>query len=242
MFVLMTLSAAWADDRNDKTVIYVTRHADDQIAQLDLGGGLFQQDCTASACCTEVLNPLGVQRASSLADWFVDQGITAELDEVIATHKPRTADTVRQVAVDAGLDAVDSWVDQVPGDGVHNVPATPPECGDPAYESSSSTYAPTIAHLQALPPGSTVLVAAHSSTVTSIMGGFGIPTTDRTLFPGSSTKITGFNNLWKIEIDRDGHAILADHWVLDFALDAGIHDRFSHGNGCTADPADQHAD
>lgn len=242
MGIVWIFAAARASDHDDdKTVIYVTRHADDAVQLVDLGGGLFQQDCNATACCVERRNELGLERSERLAQWFADQGITAELDEVIASHKPRTADTVRQIAVDAGLDLVDGWVDQVPGDGVHNVPSTPPECGEPAYEGSASSFAETSAYLHALPLGRTVLVGAHSTTVTQIMNGFGIATTDPTLFPGTPTKITGFNNLWRIEVDAGGNGTLTDHWLLDFGLDATTHDRPAGGDG-DGDDDDDHDD
>ena len=115
-FVGITVAAsAWAGDNGHghggnppgiRTTIYVTRHPDDQIQLISTGPGTFAQDCNERACCVERATDLGIERSNGLADGFDQRGITSNLDEVIATHKPRTAQMVYQIAANAGLDVL----------------------------------------------------------------------------------------------------------------------------------------
>lgn len=215
--VMAMSSVAFADDDDaPKTTLYFTRHGDDQKQLVSTGKGTFKENCNPLACCVEVLNPLGVERAARLADWFAKEQIRIEM--VIATHKPRTVATVRAVAANRSLNgAADTYIDQVPGDGVRQVPATPTECS-PGFEASNSNLSAMTAYLHALPAGTTALVGAHSTTVYQLLNSFGINTSNPVDFPGSATKVVGFNNLWKIEIDSSGNGKLKKHYVLDFQL------------------------
>lgn len=202
-----------------ETLIYFTRHAEDQIALFQPGNSqrAFLEDCKGGAneCCLEVLNPLGEMRATLLAEWFQDQGITEELTHVIASHKIRTRQTVGQIAADAGLGGD---VDQNPGDGVQQIPPFIEECQD-GFEGSSSSRDPMIAAIGALPLGSVAVVGGHSPTLYPIMEAFGIDTSDPDDFPRRPNgKVDGFNNLWIVSIDGNGEGELVEHLVLDFEL------------------------
>ena len=201
-----------------KTIVYFVRHGEDHVDLIDIGDGLFAEDCSdccgGDECCLEVLNPLGEMRATLLADWFQEAGITGTLTNVIASHKARTRQTVQQIASDAGL-AND--LDQT-ADGVQQIPPFIDEC-DAGFESASSSKDPMIEELADLPLGSQVVVGAHSGTIYKIMDAIGIDTSDPVDFPRRPNgKVQGFNNLWIVSIKDGGEAELEEHLVLDFEL------------------------
>ena len=122
-----------------RTIVYFTRHCEDvpELVNSDPSFTVTFNNCNSDgSCCVEALNPLGKVRASALAEWFEAKNITRTLTHVVASHKLRTRQTVEKIALLAGLggdmdgngtlDGQD--VDQVPGDGVINVPPAPAEC------------------------------------------------------------------------------------------------------------------
>jgi hypothetical protein len=183
----------------------------------------------------EALNPLGIVRATALADWFEAKDITRTLTHVVASHKLRTRQTVAKIALLAGLggdldgngtpDGTD--VDQAPGDGVINVPPSPGEC-DPGWTSSSSVRQPQIDYIKTLPLGSRAVVCSHSPVLYPVMQAFGVDTSDPVKFPKDSRgRVSGFNNLWVVQLNPvevsgtltyQGH--LLAHVLLDF--DVGV--------------------
>ena len=203
------------------TTLYFLRHADDQVHLVQTGPGVFQPNS-----CFEVLNPLGLERAARLADWFVRRHITEKLDLVVATHKIRTLQTVSKIAQDAGLSGnVDQYDDQNDHDGVAQVPPTPQEC-DAGFVSSSSSLAAMTTFLHMLSLGTTAVVAAHSTTIYPIMRSFGIDTSDPTVFPQDSNgKVVGFDNLWIVSIDAGNVGVVREHVLLDFRLQETARDR-----------------
>jgi len=203
---------------NGKTIVYFVRHGEDQVDLSNIGNGIFAEACSpccgGDECCLEVLNPLGEMRATLLADWFQDTGITGTLTNVIASHKTRTRQTVKMIASDAGLT---NDVDQTP-DGVQQIPPFVAEC-DAGFESASSSKDPMIEELADLPLGSQVVVGAHSGTIYKIMDAIGIDTSDPVDFPRRPNgKVQGFNNLWIVSMKDGGEAELEEHLVLDFEL------------------------
>lgn len=201
-----------AESRN-KTIIYFTRHCEDvpELVDWDPSFSVIFNNCTEDrGCCEEALNPLGKRRAAALADWFEKKGITRTLTHVIASHKVRTRQTVEKIAFLAGLggdldgdgtlDGVD--VDQVPGDGVINVPSTPLEC-DAGFTSSSSALQAQSDYIQTLPLGSRAVLCSHSPVIYPLMQGLGIDTSDPVTFPKNARgRVDGFNNLWIVELTR----------------------------------------
>lgn len=193
------------------TIVYFTRHAEDvpELVNWDPSFSVAFNDCNSdNSCCTEALNPLGIVRAAALAEWFDSKGITRSLTHVVASHKLRTRQTVSKIAFLAGLggdldgngtpDGTD--VDQVPGDGVINVPSTPSEC-ETGWTASSSVRQPQIDFIKTLPLGSRAVVCSHSPVIYPIMQAFGIDTTDPVRFPKDSRgRVSGFNNLWAVEL------------------------------------------
>jgi len=217
------------------TIVYVVRHGEDTPELLaDPSITVTFNNCNSdSSCCEEVLNPLGRARAAVLGDWFKTRRITQTLTHVIASHKIRSRQTVASIAQLAGLggdlngdgtpDGLD--VDQVPGDGVINVPPTPTEC-EAGWTSSGSVRQPQIDYLQSLPLGSRAVLCSHSPVIYPIMEAFGISTADPVKFPKDSRgRVVGFNNLWVLELkpaNRDGtggyQGRLLAHVRLDFEL------------------------
>jgi hypothetical protein len=43
--------------------------------------------------------------------------------------------------------------------------------------------------------------------------------------------VLGFNNLWRLEMDKDGHATMTDHWILDLNMKATSHNDDDDGGG-----------
>jgi phosphohistidine phosphatase SixA len=231
----------------NKTIVYFVRHGEDlpELVGFDPSFTVTFNNCNADrSCCEEVLNPLGRARATALADWFEAEKITRTLTHVIASHKVRTRQTVEKIALAAGLggdldgngtlDGTD--VDQAPGDGVINVPATPAEC-DPGWTASSSVRQPQIDYLATLPLGSRAVLCSHSPVLYPIMQAFGIDTSDPEKFPKDSRgRVRGFDNVWAVELTPAnlGGAVfyqgrLLDHRILDFELDASLTHR-DYGN------------
>ena len=232
------------------TIVYFTRHADDvpELVASDPTFTVTFNDCNADgSCCVEALNPLGKVRAAALADWFEAKGIARTLTHVVASHKLRTRQTVARIANLAGLggdlngdgtpDGAD--VDQVPGDGVINVPPTPAEC-DPGWTASSSVRQPQIDYIKSLPLGSRAVVCSHSPVLYPLMQAFGIDTSDPVNFPKDSRgRVSGFNNLWVVELKpvvNSGVATyqgrLVTHFLLEFDLSASLTKRdYGVGSG-----------
>ena len=195
------------------TLLYFTRHAEKQNVLTD-SGGYFEQDCIeyepGKICCTEELSDLGVLRRNELADRFARKGITQRLTHVFASHKQRTAQTVQQVADEAGL-----TVQRV----------GPEECLDPGMEcapgceSGKDSIPHILDAIRALPRGSTALIAQHSGAIYLVLEALGIDTGDPVTFPRDEDgKVAGFNNLWKIKLRPSGEAVLKRHEVLDLTL------------------------
>ena len=66
-FVLPPQAAA----QDQKTLVYLLRHGDDATQLLEKSPGNFVRNCTPSGgCCTDLLNPLGQERALRLGEWF----------------------------------------------------------------------------------------------------------------------------------------------------------------------------
>lgn len=227
----------------NSTLVYFVRHGEDtpELVGSDPSFSVTFNNCNEdSSCCEEVLNPLGKVRAASLAEWFESNHITRTLTHVIASHKIRTRQTVGKIAELAGLggdlngdgtlDGTD--VDQAPGDGVINVPATPTEC-EPGWTSSSSVRQPQIDYLRALPLGSRAVLCSHSPVIYPVMQSFGIDTSDAVKFPKDSRgRVRGFNNLWIIELkpaEANGvltyHGRLLAHTLIDLELGVTSIDR-----------------
>jgi hypothetical protein len=214
------------------TIMYLLRHGEDvpELVGADPSFTVTFNNCNADgSCCVEALNPLGKLRAAALADWFTANRITPTLTHVIASHKLRTRQTVQPLAQAAGLGGD---ADQVPGDGVLNVPSTPAEC-DPGWTSSSSVIGPQTNYINTLPVGSRAVLCSHSPALYPIMRAFGIDTSDPVLFPKDSKKrVSGFNNLWVIELQpvlASGalryQGRLLQHNLLDFGLGVSVIDR-----------------
>lgn len=221
VLVASSLLPAAASAQNQKTVVYLLRHAEDATQLIETAPRTFVQNCTGN-CCVDVLNPLGQERAFRLGELFEQRRIAETLTHVLASHKIRTVQTVFYIAQKAGLGGD---ADQNPGDGVLQVPSTPAECA-PGFGSSTSARAPMIEAVRALPFGSRAVVANHSNNIYPIMQAFGIDTSDPVKFPkNSSGFVQGFNNLWIIEIDAGGHGELREHVVLDFALNPSASQR-----------------
>lgn len=213
-----------------ETLVYFTRHAEDEVALVQPVGSArallsdchpFLDDGELDECCLEVLSSLGQLRATLLAKWFWNQGITETVTHVIASHKTRTRQTVEAIASDAGLDGD---VDLNPGDGVQQVPAFAQEC-DSGFEKASSSRGPMVEAIEALPLGSVAVVGAHSGTLYKIMDALGIDTSDEMIFPRNPDgKVKGYNNLWIVSLDAGGSAVLVEHLVIDFELAVQVAD------------------
>lgn len=205
-----------------RTLVYFTRHAEDDTALVESEDGAFLADCVPflddgepGECCRDVLNALGELRASELARWFREKVGSENITHVIASHKIRTLQTVREIASDAGLSGDD---DLNPGDGVQQIPPLVGEC-DEGFESASASRNPMIREIAALPLGSVAVVGAHSGTLYPIMEAFGIDTTDPVNFPRNpNSKVRGFNNLWIVSLDERGLGRLKKHLLLDLRL------------------------
>ena len=209
--------------------VYFTRHAEKMTTTTATDGGLSTYDIvydgdeatiTANGntpvskaknrddvCgvkkCAEELNPLGLERAELLADWFKRRGITRRLDTVISSHKRRTFQTVEPTADDANLTVM-----QFPVGGTELAP-----------EGTTDSECPTLEAIRASAPGDTVLVAGHSGTLYDIMGeanedcptlGLGLDTSDDRRFPKDEDgKVRDFGDIWKVVIYPNGKARFA---------------------------------
>ncbi|MCI0746719.1 MAG: histidine phosphatase family protein [Verrucomicrobia subdivision 3 bacterium] len=218
------------------TLVYFVRHAEDvpELVGSDPSFTVTFNNCNLDgSCCEEALNSLGKVRATVLADWFEEKGLTSTLTHVIASHKLRTRQTVAGIAQRAGLGGD---VDQAPGDGVINVPPISGEC-DPGWTSSSSVTQPQINFIATLPVGSRAVVCSHSPVLYPLMQAFGIDTSDSVKFPKDSRgRVSGFSNLWIVELQptRFAGALayqgrLLEHVRLDFQLEKSSIDR-DYGN------------
>jgi phosphohistidine phosphatase SixA len=177
-------------------------------------------------CCTEVLSPLGLERAELLAQWFADHDLLPSITHVLATHKVRTLQTVLPTAHAAGLDMDINGdgvpdgedVDKNPGDGVQQIPAFAAECED-GFEIAHNFYPLVVEHLLELPLGSGIVVAGHSASIYPIMEDLGIDTSDSLAFPKNAAgRVNTYNNLWVVSMDENNQGTLLAHVRLDFAL------------------------
>lgn len=219
--------------------IYFVRHAEDQVALFQQGenGKALVPDCkpfldqgVLSDCCTEVLNPLGTERARLLAKWFADEGLLSSVTHVIATHKVRTLQTVQPIAHAAGLDRDVNGdgvpdgadVDKNPGDGVQQIPAFVAECEN-GYEVAHNFYPLVVDRLRLLPLGSGAVVAGHSASLYPIMQSLGIDTSNSARFPKSSNgRVSGYNNLWVVQLDANHRGTLISHLRMNFGLNESV--------------------
>lgn len=184
---------------------WITRHGEDMIGLVDLGGGLFQEDCNQAGCCIEPLDPAGELRADLLTYFLAKANVLPDLTDVIASHKSRTQQIVRPTADVVSLPVV-------------SYPVGVQEC-DPGFESANTSRAPMVAAIRSAPDGSTMLVAAHSGTIYNILGDLGIDTSDPYDFPRAPDgKVRGFNNLWHVHRNADDTYQLDGHVLVDFTL------------------------
>jgi len=234
----MTLLIETAVGQTTKT-IYFVRHAEDQVALFPRGknGKVYAPDCkpfknegVREDCCTEVLNPLGAERARLLAQLFKNQGLLPGITHVLATHKVRTLETVQPIAHAAGLDRDVNGdgipdgadVDLNPGDGVQQIPAFVTEC-QRGYEVAHNFYPLVVDHLRSLPLGSGIVVAGHSASLYPIMQSLGIDTSDPLRFPKNAVgRVNGYNNLWVVSLDANNTGTLLTHVRLNFALTESV--------------------
>lgn len=226
MLATVTAPVATADGyRTDRTVVYMTRHAEKQN-QLDENlNSICKEDLSR---CVEELSALGDLRAQLLAEWFESRGILDDITDVISSDKQRTRQTVEPTAAMLRLNglALPDTEDLI-DDGVRQVPADKANTDGNELNGNSGSVDPTVAEIKALTPGSVALVAAHSGTIYRIMGGqdtdgdaltgeddsvgLGIDTTvgdnfaDVTLFPKkeSDGKVPTFGDVWKIVINTN---------------------------------------
>lgn len=224
------------DARSQPSTIYFVRHGENEVRLIrtNTGGNVpatFVEECTANrSCCIQPLSALGQARRDALAQWFVDHGLAHRLTHLIATNKPRTAETLRPLAIASGLGGdrdgngtLDgSDVDLVPGDGIQQYPPDKLEC-DPAYQRTLDSKPLIVDAIRALPPGSLAVVANHSDTLYAIITeATGVDTSDPVLFPkeaGSTTRVRNFNDLWIVQIGPTGTGTLLQHVVFDIALE-----------------------
>jgi broad specificity phosphatase PhoE len=212
------------------TTLYFVRHGETQRRLIGTGAGTFAEVCTPTrSCCETPLNALGIARRDALTDWFVEQGLAKHLTHLIATNKPRTAETLAALAVASGLggdqngDGVPDGTDDdlAPGDGIQQYPPRVREC-DPGFEATTGSRDAVVAAILALPPGSHAVIANHSETMYPIITETtGIDTSDPVLFPkedGSSTRVRNFNDLWVVRVDGAGSGRLVRHVVFTITL------------------------
>ncbi|MBI4605270.1 MAG: histidine phosphatase family protein [Planctomycetes bacterium] len=213
------------DDDRDVTLIYFLRHGEDIEESLEPDAPLAEflepvcNEPPAPPCCLEVLNDLGTKRAELLAGWFGERRILPRLTHVIASHKIRTLQSVEPIAAAAVAEGAQlaEDTDLNPGDGVQQVPAVE-ECA-PGFESSSKSRGPMTLFIKSLPLGSVAVVGAHSPTIYPILQALGIDTSDPIDFPKDARgRVTGFGNIWAVQVDRNGQGRLLSHLVLDLEL------------------------
>lgn len=174
-------------------------------------GDALNEVCGASKCA-EQLSKLGSERAMLLADWFARRGVTDKLDQVFATHKIRTQQTVLPTATIADL----------------TVTQLNPTFSELNPESTSPSECATLQAIEESRAAGhdTILIAGHSGTLYDIMGtgvsdcfigdneitGLGLDTgntvegtgnPDR--FPKNDDgKVRDFGDIWKVVITRKG--------------------------------------
>ena len=223
------------DKQSNETVVYLTRHAEKLTVQTEAGLDNCALDSKEKMRCEEALDPLGEVRADLLAEWFSTSGIAEEITHVISSDKQRTRQTVEPTAAmlrSMGRVLADS--DDGIDDGVAQLPASAAVEQGNELTSNSKSVKPTVEAIMALPGGSVAVVAAHSGTIYSILGGsdtdgnpatgdddfsgLGIDTTisgnenEPLLFPKkeSDGKVPTFGDVWKITIEKDtGEATVA---------------------------------
>ncbi|MFK7993856.1 MAG: phosphoglycerate mutase family protein [Granulosicoccus sp.] len=173
------VSAESNGHRADRTIVYMTRHAEKQdilVAAPELGSGIETNFCNSGGTrCAEELSALGELRADLLAEWLERRGILHTITDVISSDKKRTRQTVQSAAdriVEleiADLLAADV-MDGDATDGVRQVPGVAFDINNEIMSNSVSVD-PTVEAIRELAPGSVALVAAHSGTIYRIMGG-----------------------------------------------------------------------
>lgn len=216
------------DSTSNETVVYMTRHAEKLTVQTEAGLDNCALDKKGKMRCEEALNKLGETRADLLADWFAANGIAENITHIMSSDKQRTRQTVEPTAamlrtMGHELNDSEDGID----DGVVQLPATAANAEGNELTSNSKSVKPMVEAIMALPAGSVAVVAAHSGTIYSILGGsdtdgnpatgdddfsgLGIDTTisnDQdlaSLFPKkeSDGKVPTFGDLWKVTIDTD---------------------------------------
>ena len=193
-------AALWtlqADAHSLPTLLYFLRHSENEVRMIRTNTGTtvpatFVEDCTPTrSCCIQPLSALGLARRDALADWFLRQGRAEGLTHLIATNKPRTVETLRPLALAAGLGGdldgngtLDgSDVDLLPGDGIQQYPSDALEC-DLLYQRTLDSKPLIVEGIRALPPGSRAVIANHSDTLYArITETTGVDTSDPDFFP-----------------------------------------------------------
>jgi broad specificity phosphatase PhoE len=232
-------AALWTlqvDAHSRSTLLYFLRHGENEVRMIRTNTGTtvpatFVEDCTPTrSCCIQPLSALGLARRDAIAEWFVKQGRARGLTHLIATNKPRTVETLKPLAVAAGLggdldgngtlDGSDA--DLLPGDGIQQYPSDALEC-DLLYQRTLDSKPLIVEAIKALPPGSHAVIANHSDTLYAIITETtGVDTSDPDLFPkeaGSTTRVRNFNDLWIIAVNEAGVGKLLRHLVFDLRLE-----------------------
>lgn len=183
MLAATAAPAVFADNgtSTDRTIIYMTRHAEKQDVLVPRFDTVPETDDRVNVCngsgsrCAEELSAKGELRAELLANWFEDRGILHTITDVISSDKQRTRQTVEPTAAkiiaEEDVDLIS--VDDLDGiqDGVRQVPVSDANIDGNEINGNSGSVIPTLNAIEALLPGSVALVAAHSGTIYKIMGG-----------------------------------------------------------------------
>jgi len=182
-----------------------------------------------SLTCAQGLSLQGKTRSQLLAQWMAKNGIVDKLTHVFSSHKRRTALTVSPTAMMAGIE-----IEQFPTDGQELNP-----------ESNGASVCPTVHALNALPLGSTAVVAVHTSTIYHIMNigmegeceGIGLDiSNDDDIFPKDIKPWDDFlpreeySNVWEVSIDANGKATLARRYILDLAFTESVIEESNNSN------------
>ena len=206
----------------DKAIASPRGKAEGSVDNGEIVGQNFDQVC-GNRRCAEELDRMGLLRADLLALWMKQEGILSKLTAVFASHLRRTAQTVMPLASMAGLE-----VQQYPRGASELNP-----------EGGGASVCPTVAAIKNAEPGSTIVVAAHTSTIYRILGegngdeceGLGLDTSDPASFPRDDRGAIPrdqYGNVWKVFIDTNtGDATLEDRQIVEFSLGSVSADEYS---------------